>query len=268
MSLKYIFEDKLIADNRDKDSSKDKYIPISFLLKSCYNKNNIYFSEGNMLLSGKLRRIYNTTDIFIIFIDTIPNNNSTIGLYRKLVERYEEKSNVYVIPILGIEYFVVNCLVNYSYIERSKLLDELLLKGELNLTKARFNKNATELNLEKVFKELIKTEGLKCMRNETKRTKNEVDSYKSEDFLDNDLGSFYLRDCCCSDCSIECTDSLALKAERLYSELPVIEIVDDKHESLMKKYSINLVDTDIECAVKEYIEIYNKYAKKLGAEEI
>lgn len=48
--------------------------PSSLLLKSSFNGENIFFSNGSGRLLTKIKELYNKEDTFYIFYDVSPNN--------------------------------------------------------------------------------------------------------------------------------------------------------------------------------------------------
>ena len=116
MSIKFLFED-------------NEQTPSSILLKNSYKGADIYFSNGSSLILSKvkeLRKIFN--DDIYIFYDLVPDNEVTVKGYTDLVRALKlNYSNVYVLPIICIEYFI--CISLYKF-NRLKLnctfADELI----------------------------------------------------------------------------------------------------------------------------------------------
>ena len=82
--------------------------PSSVLLNSSVYGENIYFSEGCSKILDKCISIMNPDDTIYILYDVSPNNTNTITGYNKLKEAIRENGlkNVYVIPIICIEYYI------------------------------------------------------------------------------------------------------------------------------------------------------------------
>lgn len=105
MSVKFVFED---GENT----------PSSILLKNTYNKNNIFFSNGSSAVLRKACSVQNSGDKVYIFYDVAPNNAKTVNGYNMLVQniRINNIKNMYVIPIICIEYYICYMFYTYGYL--------------------------------------------------------------------------------------------------------------------------------------------------------
>lgn len=85
-------------------------------------------------------------------------------------------------------------------------------------------------SLEHVYKELLNalTGRLICLRNTNK---------------DNKIcGKFYLDDCDCDTiyCKLSNKNNLGNKGEQLYANLPVFDVIDSKHKSILEDLGFNI----------------------------
>ena len=89
--------------------------PISQMIASAYKNQSevmLYFTGGNSVLRDKLCEIYDAGNQYIVYIVLVPDNYTTIKEYRilrKIIRRRNFK-NVYVLPIICIEYYVMKTL--------------------------------------------------------------------------------------------------------------------------------------------------------------
>lgn len=232
--IKYIFEDS-------------EQSPSSKLLRSCYNGDNIYFSSGGK--ANKILQVVNNCRmkdekcVIVIFFDLPPNNRYTYINYEVLLDKIltEGYVNVYVIPIICIEYYILKFLIGYNYLvptDKQKELIKNLITGfdyKSEVVQKFVNKNSYRKNsLEHVYKELLKELAInsKCMLNKQSTENN-----------NNFYGKFYKENCNCDRhfCRINCNDNLSLKAERLYSKLPGFVLIDETHRTLFSKMDIPVV---------------------------
>lgn len=228
--VKFIFE-----DSEESPSSK--------LLKSCYDGADIYFSGG-----GNAEKIQRVIDNcleedkeckIIVFFDLPPNNRSVYVNYEALLARLlENYTNVYVIPIMCIEFYLLKFLLDYRYIilteEQQELTENLIFNFDYKNSHVQefINKNAYRINsLEHAYKELLRelVNKSKCMLNKQEAQSNTFH------------GKFYVEDCSCDKkfCKIDCRDNLGLKAERFYSELPIFILKDKEHKKLFSTFQID-----------------------------
>lgn len=92
------------------------------LLKSCFGS-NIHFSNSCNNIKktyNKLNDIYKN-DFFIIFFDMCPDNMDTVGTFNDLYRFVSDKDNVIVIPIICIEYIVLQFLYCNDFLRNESL---------------------------------------------------------------------------------------------------------------------------------------------------
>lgn len=86
------------------------------LLKSSYNRDNIFFSRSNTRLYKKAKNLYNNYDEILLFFDLSPNNPILVevleNLSSSLVER-EMMDKVHIIPIICAEYIYLNSIEKF-----------------------------------------------------------------------------------------------------------------------------------------------------------
>lgn len=246
--IKFIFED-----------SDDT--PSSVLLKSSFNGANIEFANGSSRVYRKVLSLRCVSDIdyCIVFFDVAPDNRYTISRYRRLIEDLNEAEiyfPVYVVPIPCIEYVILKLFCSYSYISCSNRIRHLIryLVEEFNwgIAKAELGLNYNG-SIEKVYKFLLANQSMLCLRN-TISDKNKLS------------GKFYIKDCDCEEryCRLRCIDSLRLKAERLYTSLPIFDIISKEHAKIL--YDMGIVTQTLsigELRLKQS-ELYKDICTQLG----
>lgn len=250
MAVKLLFED-------------NENTPSSILLKNSMHGDNIYFASGNSQVLNKLKSIYNDGDTVFIFFDVSPNNKWTIKFYNNIVQTIKgskQYKNIYIIPIICIEYYICKFLKEYNYIviknEVIKQLANAIIGDTFDYSKIPMSilkVNKLNNSLEKMYKHILSNQAMKCMNN-----KND-DSY--------DLyGMFYKCDCRCERkyCSINCTDSLEIKSERLYTSLPVFAVSSPEHREIINRLGIHISNIDINDIYKEVKQFYDDICRSMG----
>lgn len=255
----------------DSDSS-----PCSLLLKSSYNGSNLRFAGGSNA-SNMLRAIENCIseghEDIIVFFDLPPNNSHTYNNYERLLEGLEAKGyfNVRIFPIICIEHIILQMLNRYGYLvvaDKNEDLVKNLISGfdyqdtavQSFIVGSSYDKDS----LEHLYKHLLSTLASKCMLNKFKRKSNgEID-------INGISGVFYIKDCDCDRkyCKPSVTDSLELKAERMYTELPVYDVVDSSHTALLDKFGINSTPVNIPTAYEITIDFLNHVCDSMGIERL
>ena len=178
--------------------------PSSCLLLYSVNSSNIKFSEGDGLLFKR--------------VTELKNNKYTVDKYRRLITRIREEhyENIIVYSIICIEVYVVGMLSKYGYLVHAKKSKNLYdcLYGVFDWFGLPDSK--TRISLEQVYKQILSEQRLFCMQNQNKE-KNAV------------FGSFYkinCSDCRNRVCNVSRLDELEIKANRLYTMLPVFAADD------------------------------------------
>lgn len=79
------------------------------------------------------------------------------------------------------------------------------------------------------------------------------------------LGIFYIQDCNCnrSVCKINCNDDILLKAERLYTELPIIALASAEHKKYLQDMGIQCRQLDNKDIRKERQTFYDKICNSM-----
>ena len=222
MAVKFIFED---GENT----------PSSILLKQSYYGKYIYFSNGVSKLLDTAIAIKNAEDIVYMFYDVSPNNRITVKGYETLVDMLKQNKklykDIYVIPIICIEYHICKILDkdHCLYTKDKKALEmiEKIVRDFDWETLSPYIKNDTYIgeSLEHAYKNIISLLAMRCMRNEF-----EYVGKTNERRPESIWGIFYEKDCICERkyCNIDCSDSLEIKAEKLYRSLPIIVLKINK----------------------------------------
>jgi hypothetical protein len=235
--VRYIFEDNGNS-------------PISKLLCKCAN-NNMYFSNGNELLYDTIECIREKfpNDIIKVYVDVSPSSRHLEALYDSLCRMYNKYSNIYIIPYICIEYVVLKMLYEYGYLvfggELANLIENTVAKFQWNNVPDKYKDNEyIKSSLEHTYKFILSNISLKCMWNDTRNYVH---------------GLFYLQDCSCDRkyCkTLNCTDNLRLKAERLYTTLPSYDAFDDEQ---IKFWNEQHIKYKLLCMREVYDNVQNMY---------
>lgn len=258
MSVKFVFED---GENT----------PSSILLKNTYNKNNIFFSNGSSAVLRKACSVQNSGDKVYIFYDVAPNNAKTVNGYNMLVQniRINNIKNMYVIPIICIEYYICYMFYTYGYLMISDknsqvYIDNLLINFDWQnlINQVKLNTYQTE-SLEHMYKSLLAMTKKACQQNSFKYTNGVRDTNSRK-------GIFYEKDCACDliYCPIKCRDDILLKAERLYTMLPVFAIESDQHKEYLHNNGIVIRERANSDIKKSRQEFYNNICKSMNVNGI
>lgn len=263
--MKILFEDYVKA-------------PSSVLLSNSYYGINIEFSGGCHKLASDIKRLLLDGDNVLAFVDVVPNNQDTIKLYESLQVDFSkdiDSGRLVLCPILCIEYYILRMLVDYGYLDVAKsiYLTNLIV---------RFNYSNEELqnkiNQSKKWVESLERFLKYVLINESNRIKQRCikNNFEYEE-KDGKLirkpsinGIFYEKDCNCERkyCRLNSTDDIGLKAERLYTSLPIFYVEDDIHRKHISNLGIDTKDCDLELKFKEIQEFYDLVCDELGVSRI
>jgi hypothetical protein len=262
--IKFIFED---SDNT----------PSSKLLKSCYNGDNISFSNGGK--ASKIFRLikrYKELDAsctIIVYFDLPPNNKFVYTNYELLIDFIDDENfdKVYVVPIICIEYYIIKFLVINNYVKLKEtdigLINNLINNFDYSDVIVKDFIESSSYNsksLEHVYKSLLSrlASRQRCLRNSF--------NYLESGIIDDSslLGKFYIMDCCCERkyCKPNCTGYLSDKAERLYIELPIFDVIDNNHAVILHNLGIVFKSKDLESLFNDVILFFNSISESMGIE--
>ena len=229
----YIFEDHPDAD-------------ISILFKSAYSNDklsNFVYAEGNGNLIDEVNDyLLKTSDMIVVFLDTIPGNKDCYFIYRE-ISLISKKNNyrIVILPIVCAEYYMIKSLKDTGMIKDSLETNRCIEKKPhitSNLMayadKARYCKN-----FEKYCKYILKYNAAKqCLK-----------PYNKEDDIN---GEYYRETCGCYKATADCMNkSLSEKAISLlaaYRYVPSGRIAEnvknltekeiwDIHRALVDEYN-------------------------------
>lgn len=262
MSVKLLFED-------------NEKSPSSVLLKHSMHGDNIYFSGGSSKLLDKLGEIYEPQDIIFVMHDVSPNNRWTIKFYDTFVQEIkcnqQYKDRVYTIPIVCIEYYLCKFLNEYHYLvinnSEIKELSKAIVDEPFDYSRVPvsiLNIDKLRNSLEKMYKHIIKNQAMKCMNN---RFEYDKATNLRRDSL---FGIFYEKDCTCEDfyCKAKVKDNISIKAERLYTSLPVFAVESKEHREVINKLGIVLKNIDMQTLQFEMQNLYNEICDSMGIHRI
>ena len=250
MAVKMVFED---GENT----------PSSILLKNTLYGENIYFSNGASGVLDKAMQVKKDDDIIYIFYDMSPNNRKTIKGYEDLVRviRSDKQTycNLYVIPIICIEYHICKMFDKYHYFytrntKALEMIDKLVKTFDWeHISDAIRNDQYIGESLEHAYKNILDLQRMPCLHNRFQYDRND----RMRNLLSPE-GIFYEKDCVCERkfCSIDCKDTIVVKAERLYSLLPVMVVKTEEYHKLFYDLEIEVVDRTHEEIKAERQEFY------------
>lgn len=234
----YIFEDHPDAD-------------ISVLFKSAYSDNKVnsfVYAEGNGNLIDKVNYyLSKTTDMIVVFMDTVPGNKYCYDIYREI--SFISKKNNYrivILPIVCAEYYMIKSLKDTDMIKNPMETDRCIRK-EPHITsslmgyadKARYCKN-----FEKYCKYLLKYNAAK-------------DCLKPYNKINDVNGEYYRETCECQKATVDCVQkTLSEKAIRL---LVAYKYVPSGSIALNVK---NLTEKEIWDVHRELVDEYNDFTDK------
>ena len=269
MRYLYLFED-------DKDS------PSSVLLKACEKGKDIYFTGGNAYLAQHAIRLAKLENVFVyVFMDLPPNRDDIIRDYHDL--RYDLKvehklDNVEIIPIVCIEYYICRYLMKYEYNIRyvgaqAINLYEYIVKTfcyskvDFSLTTSKTTREYIESSLEHAYKYILSKAHMMCVRNKY----DYIDKTKTIKKGNSPKGMFYDRDCNCNyiGCISKSRDSLKVKAEKLYSMLPVFSYdIESDYKSRLERLGIQIEEITLDDIKSKVKLLYNNMCDSMGISKI
>lgn len=185
--MKYVFED----DERD---------PLPQLLRKAYRKewdSELVFTRGNGNLYSRAEELLNEGEKIVVYLDTIPGNDSTRRIYNRLRQlALKHRNKILVLPIIGAEYYFIKS-IQYgnvvtdneevaNCVNRKPYFESKLLTGEKEKEFCR--------NYEKYCKLILKKNVLDCVR-------NSEDSGANTHFR-----WYYIKNCKCSEPEQDCDD--------------------------------------------------------------
>lgn len=233
MAVKLVFED-------------GEDTPSSILLKQSCHGENINFSNGVSQLLEKAVSIKDSDDIVYMFYDVSPNNERTVKGYEMLVDTLKQNKelykNMYVVPIICMEYCICKTLERYGWFwtnsaKESEMIEKLIIAFDWNGVSDEIKSDVyVGVSLEHAYKSIVANLRLRCLHNSFEYTG--ASKVRKAQSLS---GMFYEKDCKCERkyCPIDCRDKLEVKAEKLYCSLPVFPVETDEHKKILSKLGIN-----------------------------
>ena len=259
--IKFIFED-------------NPNVAISYLLKKCYNGENIEFSCSNTFLPEKLDKMYNTDDIFILYMDYTCNDtlyNDYLQIRKKILKNCKENhsvdnpSNVFIVCIPCIEYIVLKMLHDYDYIDNNNFSScfgtvDKVLAFDKSTIKSIYN---TKNKQSKKSNKKVEVQ-LKYYLTSLSNSLDNYNVYKDGEFKPDagDRGSFYI--------SSSASGVPNIKAEQLYTTLPVFDDlceVGDSYINILKGFGIKHKHITLDELDSEMRKFYSNMAVQLGVRD-
>jgi hypothetical protein len=239
----------------------DEKSPISIMLSSSSYGNNIHFSSGNDYLRleiNKLLKQDSNTSVYV-FMDCPPNREDICTRYEDLCMIFDSDSRVNVFPIICIEEIVLQMLNKYYSIEVPNRLVNLVENTVEDFNWAGVSQSFKDdkyigSSLEHLYKYIISQCIMKCFHN----VNGDID------------GKFYKEDCNCEEkyCqTLKCRDGLRLKAERLYTTLPIFKAINNEIIEYWDSVGIQHGDCDIETAFEKIQDKYDKICDSMNIDD-
>lgn len=252
--------------------------PSSKLLKSCYYGEKIFFSGGSRNLGIMINKCLPLDDL-LVFVDVVPNNSYTVMTYRNLNSMFHNEvkaGRLVIMPILCIEYILLKMLSRYEgVISKNTYIKHLVCNFDYQNASVQSLINSNQKltdSLERVFKfvltDVSNRSKHRCLANSFEYTEKEKGILvRNESSI---KGIFYDKDCKCDSryCRLGIRDSLELKAEKLYTTLPLFYVDNDVHREYLRKFGINTKDCDITEVFNKVQEFYDIICKELGVASI
>lgn len=242
--VKIIFE-----DNPNTPSSK-------LLNESSFNKGNFIFTGGGDGTLRYLREHHGEPFSFLVFVDVVPNNVFTLSTYQTIDRLCKRFENVEVFPVLCIEYIILKLIHSLDMDFYSKSTKEVLgvLFGECTPSEETTGM-MRKRSLEKVCKTALSNHMQYCFRNTTKE--------------DNPVYGEFYRECCgkCNTGSFRCKFNSTLdrveKAERLYTMLPIFDVISEEHKDYLRALGICTSTCNLDEVLDDCQEFYDRLCSVL-----
>lgn len=195
----------------------------------------VIFLNGNTGLRNKIDMLCKEDESYIIYIDVVPDNFKSIRAYIDLEEYCKLRSNICVIPIPCIEYYIIKVYGDKKVNEIVQIFNDRYVKETELVTKILRGKYKS---FEKYCKKVLDHCLLPCQKKD---------------------GRFYIEDCICGKqlFDIECiSKTIVEKASAVITELPVF-VYSDKIQAVTQSVTYNdLIDIKNQC-----IQLYYSIAK-------
>jgi hypothetical protein len=223
--------------------------PSSVLLRhSCFS-DKLRFSEGNKKLLVTISK-YLSEDIVLVFVDVVPDNECSVMTYIDIRTRFINNTNVFVMPILCIEYILLLFLKEYypNMLVDNAYVDSLITNFDYNKIRKLGR------NLEKVCKGVLANVGNKysCLLNDVKH------------------GDFYTSSCICDRGKhINCDTSVSLstKANQLYCTLPLY-VTNADFDKIVNDIGKHVNRTTLDLALQEQQKLYDYACERMSLASI
>ena len=252
MKTVYLFEDR--GRQLCEESIEHNELPVQCLLESTLVGDDVYFSCGAFRIEEVVKEyVAHNKDVrVIVFLDVAPPNRSTFDLFDWLSKEFGEYDDVFIFPILCLEYFALKVIYDFGLLqETSSTLTDMCTKimrdndWQEICSLCDLNKRSTYV--EKVLKKFVDKLVPVCKRNEIKEG--------------HPNGSFWLSDC--SNCSLcEADFSLKHKAALLLTYFPIIRKLDLNEISELSEFNVQVSTLSILDAYKEQIAFMNSVLKQ------
>ena len=222
----YIFEDN------------ENYI-LSQFLKSAYTQNeckHLIFADGNRKVFSKLKEVWRDDITIIVYLDVIPDNESTITEYTKIQKwiSSEDLKNIVVLPIPSIEYYFIKAMGDRSTHE----VDVAINFGDYkntSLVKQKLNGVCSSFE---IYCKAVLNHKMDLCKRPMSKSKSPL------------ARSYYLTDCRCIDDKYDCEiESLEEKAWCVIRKLPVF--YNGKLNKYFTTKEVDLVEREQLC-IKQY----------------
>ncbi len=158
------------------DNKKD---PLPQLFMRSYRKeisSNFIYTEGNGNVYSNVEHLLNNNDTILVYLDTIPGNDSTRRIYHKLASLSRKNNNkIIVLPILGSEYYFIKSIQSEKVITSKIDIDTCINRKAYFSSKLLSNQKEKDYckYYERYCKLVLMKAVLDCVRNSEDNGKNE-----------------------------------------------------------------------------------------------
>jgi hypothetical protein len=240
----------------------NEQMPIcQLLLHSDYGE-YIHFSNGNYQLTTKAYELLDSdgVDKVYIFIDCPPNEYYVRRTYEAICLEFARNEDVEIFPIICLEEITLKMLNIYYKIPYAKtdfnLVNNIVFMFNWKNVEDKF-KNDLYIgkSLEHAYKHILSNLTVKCLHNQD----------------DGIRGKFYLKDCNCERkyCNVlNSEDCLDIKAERLYTSLPLCIPKNDEVCCVWNEIGIHFKKQNVETVKSIIRDKYKVICESMEVENI
>lgn len=231
--IRYIFEDN------------EEYI-LSKFIKHAYTSEEremLVFLGGNRKVLTKLEEIWKEDEEYVVYLDVIPDNVSTLTEYNKIHKWLLQNniSNVTVLPVPSIEYYFIKALGDLNIPE----VDVVFSTADYRNTELVRDKLRGVCDSYEIYCKAVMNHKMDLCKRPMSKSKNLT------------AKQYYLVDCLCLGPYEKCNEDITLaeKAWSVIRQLPVF--YNGQLNKYFKTRHVELKDVESRC-IKEYNVLVDK----------